>query len=162
MSIVGPDGQTPLSSEAKAQAYKVGGVRIDSADTPESMLSKALIGAQQVIAQQVGTMSLQRSGSQIVAQAEAQQAAAKVTNPFQIEPCALGLFMLMAREIEHRDNVIAALAERLDKVDGQNSEELFKKPWDEKQADENAETKDPDDAFSQAAENLTNNNESEN
>ena len=161
MSIVGPDGQTPVSSDAEVQTYKVGGVHLASQDTPEAMLHKALLGAREMVAQQAGAMSLQKSGSHVMAQAAAQEAAARLTNPFQIEPCALGLFMLMSREIEHRDKAIAALAERLDKVDGQSSEDLLKKPWPDQpvQAEENEEKESvPDDAFSQAAENLSKKN----
>jgi len=154
MPIVGPDGQTPVSSEAEQYTYKVGGIHIASGDTPEMMLQKALMGAQQMVAQQVGAMSLQRTGSHVIAQTEAQTAAAKVSNPFQLEPCALGMFMLMAREIEHRDAVISALATRLDALDGKSSEELLKKPWPVNPVQEQ-ENEGENDEFSQAVENLS-------
>ena len=162
MSIVGPDGQTPVVSEAKLNDYAVGGVQVKSAETPEEVLHKALSNAQTVVAQQAGAAAFQKSQSHVVAQAEAQQAAMSVTNPFHIEPAALALFMLMSREIKHRNSVIAALAERLDKLDGQSSEELLKSAWldlpevaPENEAEKSGESEGANaDAFSQAAENL--------
>lgn len=142
MSLVGLDGQE-ISTEIKTAKYEVGGVQIDAADTPEMMLQKALAGAQQIVGQQVGQMAMQRSGSQVVAQTEAQAAASKVMNPFQLEPAALAIFMLMSREIEHRDRVISALAARLDALDGNGSEELLKKPWP-KEPEQSQENDDAD------------------
>lgn len=135
MSLVGLDGQKIASTDAEAEAvaYEVGGICIDAVDTPETTLQKALEGARQMVGQQVGQMALQRTGSEVVAVTEAQAAASKVTNPFQIEPCALALFMLMAREIEHRDGVMSALAARLDALDGNTSDELLKKSWSKPQ-----------------------------
>jgi hypothetical protein len=166
MSLVGPDGKTPVSSESVE--YAAGGVQINSTDTPESLLIKALSGAQQAVAQQAGVVALQRTQSQVVAQAEAQSAALQVTNPFHLEPCALSVFMILAREIGHRNKIIAVLAERLDKLDGQSSEELLKKPWpepvmptQENETKENGESKESDDAFSKAVENLTQSDKSE-
>ena len=158
MSIVGPDGQTPISTDAETIKYSAGGIQLDSTDTPESTFQKALAGAQQVIAQQVGAATLQSTGSHTIAQTQAQQAAARVSNPFQIEPCALGVFMLLSREIEHRDRIISALAKRLDKVDGENSDDLLKDPWKDllkKQKEEAGKSEGVNDAFAQAAENLT-------
>jgi hypothetical protein len=126
--IVGPDGHE-VSSQAKPIDYEVGGIRIGVAETPESMLQKSLAGAQQLIAQQAYQSTLEKTGSAIVAQTEAQSMASKVANPFHIEPAALAVFMLMAREIEHRDRVIAALASRLDALDGKLSEGLLRKSW---------------------------------
>lgn len=142
MSLVGPDGQE-ISSKTNPTTYEVGGIRVDAADTPEMMLQKALAGAQQIVAQQVGQMAMQRSGSQVVAQTEAQAAAGKVVNPFQLEPAALAIFMLMSREIEHRDRVIFELAKRLDALDGNSSEELLKKPWP-KEVEQSQESDDAD------------------
>jgi hypothetical protein len=128
MPIVGLDGHE-ISSEKQNIRYEVGGVRIETPETPEVSLQRALEGAQILVGQQVGQAALNRSGSHVVAQAEAQTAASKVTNPFHLEPGALAVFMLMSREIEHRDRVIEALAKRLDAIDGQDSTELLKKQW---------------------------------
>lgn len=128
MPLVGLDGQE-ISSEKEPIKYEVGGVIIEIAETPEMVLQKALLGAQQLVAQQVGQMALQKTGSHMVAQTEAQAAASKVNNPFQIEPGAFAIFMLMSREIEHRDRVIEGLSKRLDALDGKSSEDLLKKSW---------------------------------
>lgn len=126
--IVGADGQK-ISSKEEEINYEVGGVRICVPKTPKDMLEIALNGAQQIVGQQAGQAALERTKSHVAAQAEAQVAASKVGNPFQLEPGALALFMLMSREIEHRDRVIADLARRLDALDGKDSNELLKKPW---------------------------------
>ncbi len=164
MSIVGPDGQTPVFSDVEMMNYSVGGMAIKSADAPEVMFRKALAGAQQMMGQQAAAMAFERTKSHVVAQTEGQQAASQLTNPFQLEPCALGVFMLMSREIEHRDKIIVAFAERLDKLDGQRSEDLLKNPWpdppeesQENDAEQTEESEDSNDVFSQAAKNMTQN-----
>ncbi len=128
MSLVGPNGQ-PISGHVSSIPYEVCGIQIRCPDTPESLLKKALAGAQQMMGQAAAQAAFARAQSHMVAQAEGQAAAASVQNPFQLEPCALSMFMLMSRVIEHQDQTISALAKRLDALDGADSKDILKKPW---------------------------------
>lgn len=130
MSLVGPDGKPIDLSKAKIigeeeHAYEAGGLRITWPDTPEKALQRSLGGAQQMIAQATGQKVLEKTGSHAAAQQEAVTAAANVKNPFQIEPAASAVFMLLSREIEYRDAVIEMLCEKI----GIDPADLPKKPW---------------------------------
>jgi len=48
-----------------------------------------------------------------IAQAEAIAAAEAVADPFEMEPCAMAVFMFLSRELEYRDLIIAQMNERL-------------------------------------------------
>lgn len=111
--IVGPDGKTPVQSDMPERRYRAGGLEIKTPASPSAMLQRAFEGARQMIGQQVYAVTMQKTGSAIAAQQEAQTAAASVQDPFQMEPCALAVFMYLSAEIEHRDRVLAEVNERL-------------------------------------------------
>ncbi len=118
--LVGPDGHTPLVAETEKISYKAGGLRldIDEAITPDVVLKQALAAAQQMIGQQAAGQHMQQTGSQVAAEIAGRTAASGVKDPFSMEPCALAIFMYLAREIEYRDRVIGDMAKRLDTLDG--------------------------------------------
>ena len=111
--LVGPDGKTPVQSDMPERRYRAGGLEIKTPGTTSLLLQRAMEGAQQMIGQQVYAAALQRSGSAAVAQQEAQTAVTSIRDPFQLEPCALAVFMYLAREIEHRDRVLSEMNEKL-------------------------------------------------
>lgn len=53
------------------------------------------------------------AAGEALAQAEAQAAAEGVVDPFEMEPCAMAVFMFLSRELEYRDLVIEQLNDRL-------------------------------------------------
>ena len=158
--ILGADGEK-AASQAQGQeevpnfVYAVGGVEMATPEVPEVVLQRAVIGAKQITGQQAGQAAMAQLNDHSMAQQAANAAANACNNPFAIEPAALATFMLMSREIEWRDKVIAQLAERLDKLDGESSEALLKKPWPQQEAQgENARE---GDAFDDAVKNLSGN-----
>lgn len=112
--IVGPDGKTPIKSEAEMKRYRAGGLQFDTNMTPDQLLSKALNTARQAIGAQAYQAAMQKTGSAVAATTEAQTAAMNVGDPFMIEPAAMAVFMYLAREIEYRDLVIAEINKRLE------------------------------------------------
>ena len=120
MSLVDAVGN-PVILDREEKEYSAGGLRVKLQATPEDMLQRALAGAQKMAGQQAGMIAMQKTGSQAIAQQEAMEVASKVTDPFAMEPAALAVFLLLAREIEFRDKVIADLASRLDKLDNKKT-----------------------------------------
>jgi len=121
MPLVDASGN-PVLLDREEKEYAAGGLRIRIQATPEDLLQRALAGAQKMAGQQVGMIVMQRTGSQVVAQKEAMEAASKITDPFAMEPGALAVFLYLAREIEYRDRVITDMAKRLDKLDDEKTD----------------------------------------
>ena len=111
--ILGPDGKTPVQSDAPVLSYQGGGLRFTTPMIPDALLTKALAGAQQMIGGQVYAAAMKKHGSPTIAQNEGNTAAAGVQDPFTLEPCAMAVFMYMSREIEYRDMIIEQVNERL-------------------------------------------------
>jgi hypothetical protein len=111
--IVGLDGKTPIKAEAPSIDYSAGGLEFKSSAKPNDMLTKAVVGAKQAIGQQAFSRAMQMSKNTVVAQTEAQTAAAGVNEPFLMEPAAMAVFMYLSHEVEYRDSVIEQLNERL-------------------------------------------------
>lgn len=111
--IVGPDGKTPIQSDAPQFDYHAGGLKIRTPMVPDAMLTDALQRAQQTIGNQIYGQVLKKTGSAVAAQTEAQTAVAGIGDPFTLEPCAAAVFMYLAREVEYRDLIIEQLNERL-------------------------------------------------
>jgi len=144
MGILGADGQEaksePKGDESPVIQYAVGGVEVGSPETPEQVLGRAVLGAKQMVYAQSEAQAMQQLGDRSMAQKMASAAANSCNNPFTLEPAAQAVFMLMAREIEWRDQVIQSLCARLDKIDGESSSDLLQKSWlveAAKNADEN-------------------------
>jgi len=154
MSLVGPDGKPIDLSKAKVigeeeNSYEVGGLRITWADTPEKALGRSLDGAQKMIFQATGQQVLEKTGSHAAAQQEAAVAASNVSNPFQIEPAASAVFMLMSREIAYRDAVIEFLCEKI----GVDPKDLPKRNWPDPK--ETEEVEDEKKVFDDAVEEMS-------
>lgn len=154
MSLVGPDGKPIDISKAKVigeeeHSWEAGGLRITWGDTPEKALQRSLKGAQQMVGQAAGQAALERTGSHSVAQQDAIQAAGSVQNPFQIEPAAAAVFMLLGREIAYRDSLIEFLCSKME-ID---PDDLPNKPWpDPKEAEE---VEDEKEEFDNAVEDMS-------
>lgn len=121
MSILGADGNaidTDMLGEPKV--YEAGGIRIETPLTPQTALQRALTGAQQGVAQNVMAQAAAQGATQLQAQAAASKAASSIKTPFQVEPCAEAVFMLMTQELAWRDKLISELASRLKEIDGQD------------------------------------------
>ena len=123
--LVGPDGKTPIQSDLPVKEFRAGGLQFSTSMTPDMLLTKAVQGAQQAIAQQTYQAVIQRlTASPLVTQsqahtqatAEAQSAASKVGDPFTLEPAGMAVFMYLAREIQYRDAIIEQVNERLQKL----------------------------------------------
>lgn len=142
--ILGPDGKTPVKSDAPLIQYKAAGLRFDTQLSPEDLLNKAINGAQQAIAAQVYQSSMQKSGSAVVARSEANSAAANVTDPFMLEPCAMAVFMYLSREIEYRDLIIEQINKKLQDL-GQEALDLTHPYPLEKKEEKSDEEKAPSD-----------------
>lgn len=102
------------------KAYEISGIRLMNPLTPNQMLERALINARQAIAQNAGMSVLAKGGSQVQAQAAASEAAGSIKSPFQVEPCAEAVFMILAQEIAWRDELISELGQRLHALDGKD------------------------------------------
>lgn len=114
--IVGPDGKTPLKSDAPQIEYHAGGLKLGTPVIPDMLLTDALQRAQQTIGNQIYAQVFEKTGNRAAAQTEAQTAVAGIGDPFTLEPCALAVFMYLSREVEYRDMLIAQLNERLVKL----------------------------------------------
>ena len=111
--LVGPDGKTPVKSDMPKLEYRAGGLRFLTELIPDALLTKALLGAKEMIGQQIYALTLRKTKSATIAQSEAQTAAAATQDPFTMEPAAMAVFMYLSREIEYRDKVIEQISERL-------------------------------------------------
>lgn len=114
--LVGPDGKTPIQSDLPTKKFRAGGLQFDTVMTPDMLLTKALQGAQQALANQAYQETMQRLKSAVAAQSAAQTAASTCGDPFTLEPAGMAVFMYLAREIEYRDKVIEQINERLVKL----------------------------------------------
>lgn len=112
-SLVGPDGKTPIQSDLPQKMFRAGGLKFQTELTPDMLLTKALQGAQQALANQAYQQTFQQTKSATAATAAAQTAATGCGDPFTLEPAAMAVFMYLAREIEYRDLVIQQINERL-------------------------------------------------
>ncbi len=144
--LVGPDGKTPIQSDAPKLDYRAGGLMFSTPMLPDHLLQKAVNAAQQAVAGSVYNDVFQKTNSAMAAQAEAQSAAASIGDPFTIEPAAMAVFMYLSREIEYRDRIIRDISERLEALGAEplNLEHpypLAPKPED---ADEESEESDSD------------------
>lgn len=94
MSIVGPNGEkidpsnVQYVGSADVQTYKIGEIQIQTNETPELVLAKALKQVQGLLQQQ------------------GQFAASQSANPFQFEPAALAVFMMLSNEVKDLKNQI--------------------------------------------------------
>lgn len=130
MNLLGPDGKPLDLSKAKVigekeETYEAGGLLITWADTPEAAMNRSLEMARNLAFQSTGQKVLEKTGSHATAQEEAMKAMANMSNPFQFEPAASAVFMLLSREISYRDSLIAFLCEKM----GIDKDELPKSPW---------------------------------
>ena len=114
MTILGPDGKTPIKSEVPVKRFSAGGFAFDAPMEPDQLLGKALNMSRQAIAAQAYQAAMQRTQSAVAAQTDANTAAMNVGDPFMIEPAAMAVFMYLSREIEYRDRVIAEINKRLE------------------------------------------------
>jgi len=94
-------------------SYKAGGLAFNAPSTPNSNLTNAFVRAKQSMGQRAFMGAKNLDETDAVAQAKAQDAAEKVVDPFEMEPCAMAVFMFLSREVEYRDLVIEQLNERL-------------------------------------------------
>jgi len=101
------------SETGKEKVYDAGGIALKTVHVPKDMLDKALHGARAYFANQAFGQAFKRSGDQLLARAEAEAEASKVTDPFTMEAAALAVFMALAREISRRDSLIEQINERL-------------------------------------------------
>lgn len=120
----------PLVLEAEPNAYTVEGICIRSPSTPQEHLRSALHESQKMVAQSVYLQARRGGADEMVAQSDAATAAAGIKSPFQIEPCAEAVFMLLAKEVAWRDKIILNLAGRLEALDGQKAPEKPEPPAD--------------------------------
>lgn len=130
MDLLGPDGKPIDFSKAKVigekeESYEAGGLLITWGDTPEKALNRSLEMARNLAFQSAGQASLEKTGSHAVANEAAVKAMANTSNPFQFEPGASAVFMLLSREISYRDSLIAFLCEKI----GIDKDELPKPSW---------------------------------
>ncbi len=93
--------------------YKAGGLAFSTPSTPNSNLTSAFVRAKQSMGQRAFMGAKNLDETDAVAQAKAQDAAEAVVDPFEMEPCAMAVFMFLSREVEYRDLVIEQLNERL-------------------------------------------------
>lgn len=114
MTILGPDGKTPIKSEVPVKRFSAGGFAFDAPMEPDQLLGKALNMSRQAIGAQAYQAAMQRTQSAVAAQTEANTAAMNVGDPFMIEPAAMAVFMYLSREVEYRDRVIAEINKRLE------------------------------------------------
>ena len=114
--LVGPDGKTPIKSDLPQKKFRSGGLQFDTELTPDMLLSKALQGAQQALANQAYQQTMQQTRSAVAATAAATAAASSCGDPFALEPSAMAVFMYLSREVEYRDGIIEQLNERLVKL----------------------------------------------
>ena len=96
MSIVGPNGKPIDLSQAQllgndVHDYEIGEIKISSAETPERVLTQAAEQAKGFLRQQ------------------GQFGAAQQANPFQFEPAALAVFMMLATEVKRLNAEIEEL-----------------------------------------------------
>jgi len=113
--VLGPDGKKAVS-EKENKTYMAGGLRFSTALAPDELISKALAGAKHVIGSGAYEKSMRMVQNHAIAQAEADQAAANVSDPFTMEPAAMAVFMYLCREIEYRDKVFAEISESLERL----------------------------------------------
>jgi len=122
MTIVDPNGKS-MKTEQEVVTYEVGNIKLDSNQTPNGKLEEGLIGARQMAAAQLTQMARQRMAEGGVAMPEeslrlqVMAEASKIADPFKMEPCAQGVFMLLAIEISQRDATIQALNDRIEKLE---------------------------------------------
>jgi len=114
--LVGPDGKTPIQSDLPKKKFRAGGLQFDTVMTPDMLLTKALQGAQQAVANQAYQQTMQQTKSAVAAQSAATTAASSCGDPFTLEPSAMAVFMYLAREVEYRDKIIEQLNDRLVKL----------------------------------------------
>jgi len=114
MTILGPDGKTPVNSKVEVTRFSAGGFAFDAPMQPDQLLGKALNMSRQAIGAQAYQAAMQRTQSAVAAQTEANTAAMNVGDPFMIEPAAMAVFMYLCREVEYRDKVITEINKRLE------------------------------------------------
>lgn len=122
MSIVGPNGED-FSTDREVENYTVGNISLDTNARPGDKLKQALEGARKMAEMQISMAARQQadaSGLHIPAESirvQAMAEASKITDPFQMEPCAQAVFMLLATEISQRDEIIKKLNDRIEKLE---------------------------------------------
>ena len=133
MSIVDPNGKDLRAAQQEVVTYKVGSVSLDTNAVPGDKLGEGLAGARQMATMQLmaaARQSAAQSGLHIPEaslQLQATAEASKIVDPFKMEPCAQAVFMMLAMEIEARNEEIRVLTDRLEKLEetclsGQKSE----------------------------------------
>jgi len=116
--IIGVDGN-PLDMaklSKKPNRYAVGEVQIISTETPNDRLNTALQGARQMAVAQVAQQLMVKGVSQEDAVVRGNAEASKIASPFQMEPAAEAVFMLLSQEISKRDEQISELHRKLEKI----------------------------------------------
>ncbi len=101
MEIVGKNGKPLDLSKAKViddklKEYKIGEVGITTAELPQTILVKAQQQAQGLLMQQ------------------GQMQAAAHANPFQFEPCALAVFMMLSNEVARLNGELDSIRGKMD------------------------------------------------
>jgi len=126
MDIIGPDGKKLSAQDfvKEYKVYKVGNVEFKTEDNPTDILKKATVMSQQTIQQQIYFAEMQNGATQEDAKVKAMTAATYHQNPWQMEPCAWAVFMMLAEQVHEKNQVIDQLAARLKKLDGQELEDV--------------------------------------
>lgn len=117
MSIFDPKGNQVTSQKGKE--YKVGPHSIECTSTTTDVLRGALQNSQQAMAQQIYMAAKSQGMDEMNAQARATEAISQISSPFQIEPCAQAVFMLLSQYIEYQQKINDNLANRLAKLDNE-------------------------------------------
>lgn len=118
MSIFDPKGNQVTSEKGKE--YKVGTHSITTPISTTDLLRSALQNSQQAIAQQTMIAAQANGKDDMEAKAMAMDAIGQVQSPFQFEPCAQAVFMMLSQYVEYQEKVILNLSSRLEKLDGQS------------------------------------------
>lgn len=124
MSIVDPNGKD-LSATRREESttYKIDTVSLETSETPNTKLHEALAGARQMATMQLMMQAKQRAAQQGVLipeeslRVQAMAEASKIVDPFQMEPCAQAVFMMLAKEIEARNEIIEKLTGRIETLE---------------------------------------------
>jgi hypothetical protein len=133
MSIIDPNGNGINSKEKETNQYKIGSINLETTATPNSKLHEALSGARQMATMQLMMRAKQQAAERGIAipeeslKMQAMVEASKIEDPFQMEPCAQAVFMLLANEIESRDGIIRELCGRVERLENEltiNKEKL--------------------------------------
>jgi len=101
MAIYDPTGNKVNLNENPPKKYSVQGFELETGTTHIDCFQNARAAAQQLVQQASAKTGF----------------VPKITNPFQLEPAAMGVFLCLALEIQERDSKIDALESRLSRLE---------------------------------------------